>query len=109
MLEENHRGPYYCVPQCHWPIDGMEWCVFWLRPRVGIICESSLRRDSSYKCYSREKPYSSRERYSGPSAVCYVCGIQNHYKKVCPEIECHKCYKKGHVSRECPLRESGVL
>ena len=24
--------------------------------------ESPLRRDSSYKCYSREKPYSSRER-----------------------------------------------
>ena len=32
-----------------------------------------------------------------------MCGRQDHYKKVCPEIECHKCYKKG----ECPLRESG--
>ena len=24
-----------------------------------------------------------------------------------PEIECHKCYKKGHISRECLLKESG--
>ena len=36
-----------------------------------------------------------------------MCGRQGHYKKVCPEIECHKCYKKGHISRECPLGESG--
>ena len=52
--------------------------------------ESHLRRDSSYKCCSREKPYSSRERFSKPSDVCYVCGRQGHYKTVCPEIECHK-------------------
>ena len=26
--------------------------------------ESPLRRDSSYTCYSREKPYSFRERFS---------------------------------------------
>ena len=65
--------------------------------------ESPLRRDSIYKCYSREKQNFSRERYSRSSTVCYVCGRQDHYKKVCPEIECHKCYKKG----ECPLRESG--
>ena len=66
-----------------------------------------MKRDCSYKCYSREKSYSSREWFSKPSDVCYVCGRQGHYKKVCPEIECHKCYKKGHISRECPLRESG--
>ena len=34
--------------------------------------ESPLRRDSSYKCYSREKSYSSRECFSKPSDVCYV-------------------------------------
>ena len=68
---------------------------------------SSFRRDSIYKCYSREKSYFSRERSSKPSKVCYVCGRQDHYKKVCPEKECHKCYKKGHISRECPLRELG--
>ena len=36
-----------------------------------------------------------------------MCGRQDHYKKSWPEIECHKCYKKGHISRECQLRESG--
>ena len=36
-----------------------------------------------------------------------MCSRQDHYKKVCPEIKCHKCYKKGHISRECPLRKSG--
>ena len=69
-----------------------------------IISESLL---SSYKCYMKEKSYFSREGYSRSSNVCYVCGSQDHYKKVCSEIECHKCYKKGHISRECPLRESG--
>ena len=53
--------------------------------------ESPLRRDSIYKCYSGEKQYSSRECYSrSSSTVCYVCGRQ-----------------KGHISRECPLIESG--
>ena len=52
--------------------------------------ESPLRRDSSYKYYSKDKQYSSRERFSKPSDVCYVRGRQNYYKKVCPEIECHK-------------------
>ena len=37
----------------------------------------------------------------------FVMCRQGHYKKVCPEIECHKCHKKGHSSRECPLGESG--
>ena len=36
-----------------------------------------------------------------------MCRRQDHYKKSWPEIECHKCYKKGHISRECQLRESG--
>ena len=70
--------------------------------------ESPLRSDHSYKCYSREKSYS-RKRFSKSSDVCYVCGRQDHYKKVCSKIECRKCYKKGHISRECPLRESGYF
>ena len=37
----------------------------------------------------------------------FVMCRQGHYKKVCPEIECHKCHKKEHSSRECPLGESG--
>ena len=36
-----------------------------------------------------------------------MCGRQHHYTKTCPEIEYHKRYKKVHISRECPLRESG--
>ena len=45
--------------------------------------ESPLRRDSSYKCYSREKSYSSTEYYNSRLGnVCYVCGRLNHYKKV---------------------------
>ena len=56
---------------------------------------------------SREKPYSSRECFSRPSNVCYVCGKQDHYKKVCPKIKYRKCYQKGHISRERSLRDSG--
>ena len=36
-----------------------------------------------------------------------MCGRQDHYNKVCPEIECHNCYQKRCISRECPLKESG--
>ena len=43
--------------------------------------ESPLRRDSSYKCYSRKQLYSSRKRFSRPSNACYVCGRQDRYKK----------------------------
>ena len=52
-------------------------------------------------------PYSSIERLSRPTNVCYALGRQDHYKNVYSKIECHKCYKKEHISRECPLRESG--
>ena len=30
---------------------------------------------------------------------------QDIKKKVCPDIECHRCYSKGHISRDCPDRE----
>ena len=54
---------------------------------------------------------SSRERFCGyrrsrspsrrsDSNRCYLCGRSGHYKKVCPEIECHNCYSEEHISKD---------
>ena len=59
--------------------------------------ESPLRRDSSYQCYSKEKLCSSRIVLA--SLVMFVmCVVDRTITK--------RSARKGHISRECSLRES---
>ena len=60
--------------------------------------DTSHRRSSGY---ARSRSPSKRS----DSDKCYVYGRTGHYKKICPELECHNCYNKGHISRDCPAKE----
>ena len=70
------------------------------------------RQDNHDRCFSsRDNPYSkprsgSREfdRRSYDSlgkSSCYHCGDTSHRIRFCPQVTCHVCFRKGHISSDC--------
>ena len=40
--------------------------------------------------------------HNNQQRVCSHCHAIEHSRRNCPEIECHKCNQKGHLSYNCP-------
>ena len=35
--------------------------------------------------------------------LCYICGATTHSHNYCPEVVCRKCFRRGHVVRQCTM------
>ena len=71
------------------------------------------RYDSSYsgyynrpRSYSREYRRDSSRDSERSKNACFNCGDHRHRIRFCPEVTCHLCNKKGHMSRDCSKERS---